>query len=157
MGWPEQVFRFLGLGQYKASPTAVADGTAVPLLVDPYGKLKVLAEISGAATYSAYKPSAGADKKGVIKASAGSLRYVQVTSKDTVGCFFQVLNQSTVPAGGEASTIVLTVWIPAGESRAINLPADLAFSTGIVWGASTAMADCTLVSGQHLWVNALFL
>lgn len=157
MGWPEQVFKWLGYGKYSASPTAVADGATSPLLIDQYGKLRVLAEISGSATYSAYKTPSGADKKGVIKSSAGSLRYVQVTSKDTVGCFFQVLNQATAPAGGETTSIVLTVWIPAGESRAINLPTDLAFSTGIAWGASTAMADCTLVSGQYLWVNAFYL
>lgn len=32
--WPDKVFSFLGLGQYKASPVAAADGEAVPLLVE---------------------------------------------------------------------------------------------------------------------------
>lgn len=151
----DKVFRWLGHGRYWSSlPTAAANGDIVELLTDAYGRLQFVA---ASVTYSAYKPSAGADKKGVIKASAGSLRYVQVSSKDTAGCWFQVLNQATSPAGGESTSIVLTVWIPAGESRAISLPADLAFSTGIAWAASTTMADCTLVSGTHLWVNALFL
>ncbi len=156
--WPEKVFSFLGLGQYKASPVAAADGAAVPLLVDPYGKQRVIAEISGSASYSQYKPSTGADKKGVIKASPGSLRYIQVTSKDSSDCWFQVLNKATPPLGeGDTTLIVMTIKLPAGESRAIELPADMPFSTGIAWCASTAMGDVMLVTGEHLWVNAQYL
>lgn len=157
MAFPFDVLSWLIRGRVKTTPPSASDGETVELQCTPAGRLKVDAQLSSSVTYSQYKPPSGADKKGIIKASAGSLRYVQVTSKDTVGCFFQVLNQATAPAGGEASTIVLTVWIPAGESRAINLPSDLAFSTGIAWAASTTMADCTLVSGQHLWVNAFYL
>lgn len=154
--WPEKIFSFLGLGQYKASPVAAADGSAVPLLVDAYGKQRVIAEISGAATYSHYKPPSGANKKGVIKASPGSLRYVQVSSRDSAGCWFQLVNKASEPSG-EGDVIMFPVWIPAGETRAVDLPADMAFSTGIAWCASTSMGDVVLVSADRLWVNALYL
>lgn len=157
MGWPEQIFNWLGYGRYKASPTAVADGNTAPLLIDPYGKLKVLAEISGAATYSQYQVGAGADKKGIIKETAGSLRYVQVSNKDATGYWLILLDMADVPAGGETTEVVFPVWVPAGESRAIDLPADMVFSTGIAWAASTTMGEVTLPVGQHFWVNALFL
>lgn len=157
MGWPEQVFKWLGYGKYSASPVAVSDGNTTPLLVDQYGKLRVLAEISSSTTYSAYKPSAGADKKGIIKASPGSLRYVQVSNKDTVGYWLLLLNMATAPAGGETTEVVFPVWIPAGETRAVDLPADLAFSAGIAWAASANMGDVSLPVGQKLWVNAFYL
>lgn len=156
MGWPEQVFNWLGYGRYTASPVAASDGGTKPLLVDPYGKLRVLAEISGASTYSQYKPLTGADKKGLIKDTPGSLRYVQVSSKDASGCWLLLLDQDLIPVGSEI-TVVFPVWVPAGETRAVELPADLTFSAGIAWAASSSMGEVTLMAGQHLWVNALYL
>jgi len=155
--WPEKIFSFLGLGQYKASPVAAADGAAVPLLVDAYGKQRVIAEISGATVYSHYKPPTGPDKKGAIKRSAGSLRAVYASNKSVSGYWLLLLDLADAPAGGETSEVIFPFWVPAGESRAIELPADLAFSDGIAWAASTAMAEVTLPVGENLWVNAFYL
>jgi hypothetical protein len=156
MGWPEQVFKWLGYGKYSASPTAVADGATSPLLIDPYGKLRVIAEINGSATYTPLYATSGSAKRGVIKSSAGSLRYVQVSSKDASGCWLLLMNKASLPINTDTA-VIFPLWVPAGETRAVNLPADLPFPTGIAWAASSTPGDVTLMAGDNLWVTGFYL
>jgi len=157
MPFPFDVLSWLIRGRVKTTPPSAADGETVELQCTPAGRLKVDAQFTSAVTYSQYKPATGADKKGVIKASAGALRYVQVSNKSSsTGYWLLLLNKSTLPVDGDAVEVVFPLWIPAGETRAVDLPADLVFSSGIAWCASTSMGDVTLPVGDNLWVNALY-
>lgn len=134
MAFPFDVFSWLIRGRYKASPTAVSDGGTPEFLTDALGRLRIVIDSMAAATaYSFYRTAAGPAKEGVIKASAGSLRQVIVSNKDTVDIWIGIFNAAEVGTG----VLFAEFKVPAEDSVTLALEGDVAFSTGIVWVART--------------------
>ena len=133
MSWPEQIFRWLGYGKYLASPMAVADGGTSPLLIDPYGRLRVASE--GIAP-TGYHRSINATN-GAVKASPGDLVELWGFSNDsTQTLFLMLVNKTSAPTDGDLPQEVFRV--PASQSVGFRPGSPLAFASGIAWAVSTA-------------------
>ena len=155
MAWPEQIFRWLGYGTYKTSPTAVSDGQSAPLLTDAYGRLQVAVASSSSTSYTTYKHS-GVLHKAVVKASAGTIRQITVTNTDTVDSWVAILNLATLPSvEADALTIWQIVKVPAKDSVSLTFAADVSFTTGLTFVGFTT-SDLDTESADKLKVVILY-
>lgn len=132
MNWTEQIFRWLGFGRYRASPTAVGDGQVAELLVDPYGRLATTGQGLTPAGYSRALASTGA----LVKGSPGELLELWGFSRDaSQDLYLLLVNKASAAADGDTPLEVFP--IPAGQPFAFAPAAPVAFSTGIAWAVST--------------------
>jgi hypothetical protein len=130
--WTEQVFKWLGFGRYRASPTAVGDGQVVELLVDPYGRLRTADEGPTPLGYSRTLEDTGA----LVKNTPGELIELWGFSRDT-GQDLYLLLVNKASAAADEDTPLEVFPIPAGQPFAFSPKAPLAFSVGIAWAVST--------------------
>ncbi len=77
---------------------------------------------------------------GAIKASAGVLHSLHVANTAAAIRYLKLYNLVAAPALG-AGTPFLTIPLPAGGSRDLELPHPLSLSTGISWRVTQGLAD----------------
>jgi len=130
--WTDQVFKWLGFGRYKASPTAVGDGQVQELLVDPYGRLATASQGLTPAGYSRTLNDTGA----LVKASPGELLELWGFSRDSSQDLYLLLVNKASAAADEDLPLEAFP-IPAGQPFAFSPSAPLPFSAGIAWVVST--------------------
>ena len=80
---------------------------------------------------------------GVIKASPGVLKFLQITNNKASAQYFQLHNTAAVPA--DAAVPFLTVYLQAGGTYFVE---DLTFPAGIVWCNSSTRATKTIGSAD---------
>lgn len=133
-------------GIYNSSPPTLSSGQQVGVQLDANGNLKVVSSGSGSGTQNV-TPVATATASGVttvnssalesnhvLKASAGNLYSVYVTTGATQG-WLLTYNGTTAPtAGGAAIAPVDCVYAPANTTTGLAMDGDPpdAYSTGIV-------------------------
>lgn len=147
----DQVFRWLGYGQYRSSPQPISDGDVAPLLIDNLGRLVTVAQSSGSSGTVWYK-SGAIVKSGIIKASPGGLFTFFGSNEDTSKIWLMIFDSATVPANGAIPEFN----IPVDPLKPFSL--DLArpkpFTSGISFAASSTAATLTLVTSNSVWLNA---
>lgn len=141
MGWPEQVFKWLGYGKYSASPTAVADGATSPLLIDQYGRLQVVNASAAPAGVTATRQLTAANTGSLKSAGTGSLVEVTIWNSGAAAIWFQVHDKSSAVSGGDAC--IDQVMVPAGGSVGWRPAVPVAASAQLRWAASTTAATYT--------------
>jgi|GEM_PF-4173474 len=141
MGWPEQVFKWLGYGKYSASPTAVADGATSPLLIDQYGRLQVVNASAAPAGVTATRQLTAANTGSLKGAGAGSLVEVTIWNSGAAAIWFQVHDKSSAVSGGDAC--IDQVMVPAGGSVGWRPAVPVPASAQLRWAASTTAATYT--------------
>lgn len=159
MAWPEQIFKWLGYGQYRSSlPTAASDGGSVPLLTDAYGRQRVVVDAaSGSGSYATYTHT-GLIYQAQVKESAGTVRQIVVTNTDTASdAWFAMFNLATMPGltpeDLDAVTTILVV--PAGETVSLPFEADVTYANGIAFMAFTT-AELDTEFAAKLKVHILY-
>lgn len=146
MGWPEQVFNWLGYGKYTASPVAASDGGTKPLLIDPYGRLQVSTAPAAPAGVTAVRQLTAASAGALKSAGAGSLVEVTLWNSSTAAIWFQVHDKASAVSGGDAC--IDQIMVPAGGSVGWRPAVPVAASTQLRWAASTTAATYT-APGAH--------
>lgn len=76
----------------------------------------------------------------LVKASAGSVKKIEISNIDSVGYWFKLVNLTTTPVAG-TSAVFRRLWIPAGSIVLISYAFGLDFSTGIGYFFSSGIAD----------------
>jgi hypothetical protein len=140
--WPNQLFTWLAHGIYRASPTAVADGSAVQLLADSIGKLCV--RVVGGPILAGYHRTTTPAIQASVKASSGAVVACWGFNKAATAMYVQLHNKATSVANNDVPTEQFLV--PAGQPFSFQPPEPIAFSTGIQWAVSTTPGPCTLGS-----------
>lgn len=140
--WPEQIFRWLGYGKYQASPVAVADGATAPLLIDPYGRVQMVAAAAAPAGVTATRQLAAANTGFLKAAGAGSLVEVALWNNGAVALWFQVHDKASAVSAGE--TCVDQVLVPAGGAIGWRPAVPVAATLQLRWAASTTPATYTV-------------
>ena len=59
--WTDQVFKWLGYGRYRTSPTPVGDGQVTELLTDALGRLQVVSGAPAVGREERHAPLAGGE------------------------------------------------------------------------------------------------
>lgn len=95
---------------------------------------------------SIFQPSSGNIVAGVVKASAGSVYGFSIMNNVAAVTWIQFFNSTSTPTLG--TSVVWAVPVPggAGTGLLILMPGDFAianFTTGIAWGAATAIAGAS--------------
>ncbi len=139
--WPNQLFKWLAHGIYRASPTAVADGSAVELLTDAYGRLEIVPATSAPAGVTAVRQLTAASLGHLKAAGAGKLVEVSVWNSGTVVLWFQVHDKASAVSGGD--TCVDQVMVPAGGSVGWRPLIPVPATAQLRWAASTTPAIYT--------------
>jgi hypothetical protein len=75
-----------------------------------------------------------------VKASAGSIKKIELSNIDTVGYWFKLCNITTTPIAG-TSTVFRRLYLPPGAIVLISYEYGLDFSTGIGYFVSSGIAD----------------
>lgn len=152
--WPNQLFKWLAYGIYRASPTAVADGATTQVLVDAYGRVQTVEAAAAPVGVTAVRQLTAA-KKGTLKASAGSLVEVAIWNKSAVALWFQVHNKASDPVDTEAC--VDQVMVPAGATIGWRPVVPVACATQVRWAASTTPGVLTLPATDDVGCSAAVL
>lgn len=150
--WTDQIFRWLGFGRYKASPSAVGDGQVAELLVDPYGRLVTAAQGATPSGYSRTLSNTGA----LVKNAPGELLELWGFSRDvSQDLYLLLVNKASAAADGDVPLEAFP--IPAGQPFAFSPAAPLAFSAGIAWAVSTSPDAVALpLSGGEFAVTVAY-
>lgn len=154
MGWLDQIHLWLGHGKYRAAPTAVADGQVVPLLTDPYGRLRIAAE---SLQPTGYRRTGNAlEYRAVAKASPGSLLEIYGFNSDDTNAFaFQIFNNTAFPSADEVPLV--SIYLKPGDNFSFTPAFPLAFSTGITWALSSNPAKYASVTSPKIWAAVAYL
>lgn len=124
-----------------------AEGDYSGIMVDRYGRLQTLAELSlpasgGATPYKLI--SAASTNATSLKASAGQIYMITATNTNAAVRYLKLYNKASSPTVG-TDTPVLVFAIPGGTAGAgtnIPVPAGgLVFGTGIAFAITTGAAD----------------
>lgn len=75
-----------------------------------------------------------------IKASAGSIKKIEVSNADSAGFWFKLVNNASTPVAG-TTAVVRRLWIPAGSVCLISYEFGLDFTTGIGYYCTSGIAD----------------
>jgi hypothetical protein len=147
----------LAVRQDTLAALAGTTGDYIPLTTDAFGRLSTVARPSSSDTAGWTRvASAGALATSlVVKASAGRLRLVRVTSTLGAVQYLQLHNATSLPANG--ATPAHVVAIPANSSAELDL-GELGdyFATGIVAAVSTTAATLTVGAADSVF-SALFV
>ncbi|MBK6520315.1 MAG: hypothetical protein IPM79_16040 [Polyangiaceae bacterium] len=155
------VLNVLGSAAFNSSAPSPASGDAVALQANGRGSLVVAAgrpanDARDTPTLAAFN---GVDK-GVIKASAGNLLSLEISSRHTGAVWLHIVDKATNPANGDAPLWRTTVAANAvfQLNRSMLSEAGIRLSNGIAWAISTTRATVTLVGGTpDVAVNATYV
>lgn len=151
----------LGIGQYNATAPTLTDTRYNHLQLDSKANLKT---VEGAVEVATMFNAILNDVDISVKASAGYLKSIAVTSINAGLRYLQVHNKATAPAGGD--TPIWSFPIPAGAATA---PAMVSFgeqdwgsgglscSTGIAIGVSTTAATFTAATTTDHVVTGMYV
>lgn len=140
--WTDQVFKWLGFGRFRASPTAVGDGQVAELLTDAVGRLQVALSAAAPAGVVAVRQLTAANEGALKAAGPGSLVEVALWNNGAVPLWFQVHDKSAAVVGGDAC--VDQVMVPAGGAMGWRPAVPVAAATRLRWAASTTPGTCTV-------------
>ena len=155
------------IGEVQASPTsntildrlktlATNTAAATPAGTNSIGGVTVTGSATGGAT-PYHLLSANTTNATVVKASAGTLKGVQVFNLNAAARYLKLYNLATTP--DESSTVVKQILIPgntAGTGAVINLPPEgVAFGTGIAFRTTTGIAanDTGAVAANEILIE----
>ena len=142
MSWPEQIFKWLGYGKYTtATPSGVADGAVIPILVDTYGRVQVSSSAAAPLGVTVVRQKTASNQGSLKSAGAGSLVEVTLWNNGAVALWFQIHDSNIELSGGE--TCVDQIMIPAGASMGWRPAVPVACTTQLRWAASTDPAIFT--------------
>lgn len=82
----------------------------------------------------------------VVKATAGTVFGALFTNGSAAGQYIQAHDSATLPA--DTAVPLFSIYIPAGQSFALNYPNGRAFATGIVFCNSSTNATKTIGSAD---------
>lgn len=91
----------------------------------------------------------------VVKAAAGSLWQLVVSSTSAAALFLQVHNLAAVPGAGAVP--IYSIHLPAGGSAGFAFDQGDPFAVGIVWVASTTIATYTAVGANIAFGTTRFI
>lgn len=154
LDWTKQVFKFMGLGRYRAAPSTLLDGEAGEVLLDNQGRPRVVFEGRGPTGYT--RTGASLQHRAVIKASAGSLLEIYgFNSDDTTAFALQIFDKATSPVDDDLPLV--SIYLKPGDNFSFSPASPLVFVNGIAWALSTTPTKYTSGATAKAWVAAAYL
>ena len=149
----DKVFRWLGHGRYSSTlPTALNNGDVGELLIDAYGRPRVLVESSAPPSATAVRQLTAAST-GILKAAGtGTLYEVTVWNSGASALWFQVHDKASAVSPGDAC--VDQILVPAGASVGWRPAIGPSASTQLRWAASTTASTYTAPGADSVGFTA---
>lgn len=161
MSWVDQVFKWLGYGQYNSTPPVLTEGQVGPFQTDVNGNLKVNLAVgtvtAGEAAAASVAQTTAPASSGIVKASAGSLVEIVGWNESPDDRYLILRQAATVPADATATTTTAfrIIKVAGGAAFSYSPPRPLVFSTGIVWVCSSTRATVTASADFYLFAQYL--
>lgn len=152
--WTDQVFKWLGFGRYKASPTPVGDGQVTELLTDSIGRLLVA---GGAPPVTAVMRQLQAAHAGAILAAPGRLVELGVWNKGASGYWLMLFDTLVASPPSAGNVPLAQLYVPAGATLGWRPVGSLTFATGIYWALSTTPGSFTATTNNDVGFEAGYL
>jgi hypothetical protein len=151
--WPSQLFRWLGFARYNVTAPVGADGQVAELQGDAAGRLRTTTQ-GEKPTGLVISPALETHRQVVV--GAGALVELYGFNDDTATKYLMLFDAASLPGNG-ASGWLARFRIAGGGSIAFAPGYPLAFTSGLIWAASTTADTLTIDTGNHTDVAVAYL
>lgn len=152
MGWPTNVFKWLGFGRYNTSPPTLANGDVGELQLDSAGNLKISGSVTPATPDELASYTSGLANGGVIHNAPAKLYEIDGFNTSAATRYLVLVSSTSIPADTTSTSGYVVIQVPASGSFSFAPTRYISFSPGLVWVCSTTAA--TITKSADFYISA---